>query len=65
MDLRRTCRTDEMGGWTHEDWRVGFFQAYWASEVFFLLFNGFPEKLDRLVAPGASEVFFHLFDGFL
>ena len=69
MDPRRTSRTDEMGGWTHEDWRVGSFQAYWASEVFFLLFNGFLEKLDHLVAPfqvyWASEVFFHLYDGFL
>ena len=65
MDLGTTCRADDVGGWTHEDWWLGRFQADWALEVFFLLFNGFPETLDRLVAPGAGEVFFHLFDGLL
>ena len=54
-----------MGVWAHEDRGLGCFQADWALEVFFLLFDGFLEKLDRLVAPGASEVFIHLFDGLL
>ena len=69
MDIGTTCRADDVGGWTHEDWWLGRFQADWALEVFFLLFDGFLEKLDHLVAPfqvyWASEVFFHLYDGFL
>ena len=49
LQIWNACTADNVGCLApDEDWGLGWFQADWALQIFFLLFDGRLEKLDHL-----------------